>query len=292
MAHAARGAMPAAAAVVVNIYDVWGSPPLVVVNEMLHAIGTGAFHAAVEVFGKEWSYGFCESGTGVFSCAPRGCEAHHFRESEAMGETRLSEGEVADVIRELQKEWRGADYDLLRHNCCGFSNVMCERLGVGNLPSWVTNLAAAGATVEDGVIKATSVGQAAAIMAAARAGQIDERYLRGMVPAAASHFLTAAQGVMGKAGQLDVKHHLAEAAHQLSENARHAAAKAATEATRVATNVEHQIVLEAQALDQRCHIRKRLKRLCPCGSALATAPGRRPAALPFADDAGVPELAT
>ena len=32
----------------------------------------GIFHGGVEVYSKEWSFGFCEAGTGVYACMPRG----------------------------------------------------------------------------------------------------------------------------------------------------------------------------------------------------------------------------
>ena len=37
--------------------------------------GTGAFHAAIEVYRVEWSYGFTDEGTGIFACDPTGFAA-------------------------------------------------------------------------------------------------------------------------------------------------------------------------------------------------------------------------
>jgi deubiquitinase DESI2 len=31
----------------------------------------GVFHGGVEVNGAEWSYGFCDEGTGVYCCEPK-----------------------------------------------------------------------------------------------------------------------------------------------------------------------------------------------------------------------------
>ena len=45
----------------------------------LKAVGThwaGAFHSAVEVNDREWSFGATDQGSGVFSNAPRGCTMH------------------------------------------------------------------------------------------------------------------------------------------------------------------------------------------------------------------------
>ena len=43
-----------------------------------------------------------------------------------------------------------------RRNCCHFAEVFAQNLGVGPLPHWVLNLAAAGATLTDVVAGAGS----------------------------------------------------------------------------------------------------------------------------------------
>ncbi|CAK0889940.1 unnamed protein product [Prorocentrum cordatum] len=166
------------APVTLHIYDVGDQKAVSKVNQLLKPIGTGAFHGAVEVYGREeWSYGYIDEGTGVFSNAPKGCPMHTYRESVSMGETALSEEEVAKLIEEMKGAWPGVDYDLLRCNCCNFSDAFCVKLGVGNVPKWVTNLAGAGATLEDDGFKAVhSKAQAAAIVAAAKADEIDAKY--------------------------------------------------------------------------------------------------------------------
>uniref|UniRef100_A0A803Q7S9 PPPDE domain-containing protein n=1 Tax=Cannabis sativa TaxID=3483 RepID=A0A803Q7S9_CANSA len=111
--------------VVLHIYDVTNSGSektnntIVQINKIFKdGIGLGGiFHSAVQVFGEdEWSFGFCEQGTGVFSC-PAG---------------------------ELSREWRGDSYDLLSKNCNHFCDEYCERLGVPKLPGWVNRFAHAG----------------------------------------------------------------------------------------------------------------------------------------------------
>mmetsp|Transcript_144776 Transcript_144776/g.361041 ORF Transcript_144776/g.361041 Transcript_144776/m.361041 type:complete len:269 (-) Transcript_144776:149-955(-) len=182
------------AEVVLHIYDVSGAPAIKAVNEALRAVGTGAFHAAVEVYGQEWSYGYLERGTGVFACPPKGCSAHSYRESLPMGRTPLSLQQFDQLIAQLSQQWPGRDYDLLRHNCCHFSEELCKHLQVPQpFPSWVKNLAGAGATVNHGVTTAVRAGQAAAIIAAAKAGEIDEKYqIRGTVQAKARDVLAQA----------------------------------------------------------------------------------------------------
>mmetsp|Transcript_62213 Transcript_62213/g.181657 ORF Transcript_62213/g.181657 Transcript_62213/m.181657 type:complete len:272 (-) Transcript_62213:67-882(-) len=224
--------------VILNIYDVTDVPAIAKVNDYIGKIGTGAFHGAVEVFGAEWSYGFCERGSGVFSCPPRGCDVHHYRESLEIGATSMSREEVAALLQGLKTEWPGADYDLLKHNCCIFSNELCERLGVGPVPGWVTNLAAAGATVQDGAIKVATTAQSAAIIAAAKAGEFDEKYnVRGTCQAKAREFLAAAHG-------LDKQYHMQENVAKFGQHA----AKATQEKAQ-------QLMSKAQDLDRQYHLK-------------------------------------
>lgn len=122
--------------------------------------GGGAYHAAVEVYGKEWSFGGTfDDSTGVFCCQPGGCDDHAYLKAIPMGSTRMTHPEVLGLIGRLAKEWQGEDYDLLRCNCCHFSDELLRRLGVGAAPRWLNSLAGRGAAVDDQV-------QAAATMVA------------------------------------------------------------------------------------------------------------------------------
>ena len=49
----------------------------------------------------------------------------------------------------MKPEWMGPTYDLLRKNCCYFSEAFAVRLGVGYLPKWVNHLAHVGAVLDD-----------------------------------------------------------------------------------------------------------------------------------------------
>lgn len=151
------------APVLLHVYDVTGNSAVKSINSILSTIGTGAFHIGVEVYGREWSYGYDESGdTGVFCCQPRGCDAHSYVKVLEMGETNLQENEVRAVIERLAAEWQGQDYDILRCNCCHFSDELCRQLGVGPVPRWVTSLAGAGEALDDKLHRATVGAQAAA----------------------------------------------------------------------------------------------------------------------------------
>ena len=53
------------------------------------------------------------------------------------------------ILSKMQGEWMGPSYDLLRKNCCSFSDAFCIELGVGPIPKWVHRLADAGAAIGD-----------------------------------------------------------------------------------------------------------------------------------------------
>lgn len=140
-----------------HIYDVRGNVAVEYMNTMFRMLGTGAFHVAVEVYGDEWSYGFLDESpgcTGVFNCEPgQNKEYGHHREMIAMGKTQKTWIEVDNILETLCAEWHGEDYDLLRHNCCHFSDAFCRRLDVGGIPAWVMNLASVGGSLTDGIWK-------------------------------------------------------------------------------------------------------------------------------------------
>jgi len=155
-----------------NIYDV-GSSTVQKVNTVFRAMGVGAFHAAVEVYGQEWSFGYRpDGGSGIFCSRPRQCDLHIYRESVVMGSTLLSELKVHEIMKRMAKEWPGGNYDVLQRNCCHFSEEFCAKLGVGPLPLWVNNLAA---TLENGVRSAAGVAEAAAV-AACKACELDRHF--------------------------------------------------------------------------------------------------------------------
>uniref|UniRef100_A0A7S0F9U2 PPPDE domain-containing protein n=1 Tax=Pyrodinium bahamense TaxID=73915 RepID=A0A7S0F9U2_9DINO len=130
--------------VTLHVYNCGKSSELMAANAVLRVLGTGAFHCGVEVHDREWGY----ESTGIFCCWPRQCTKHNYFESVPMGETFLTEGQVLDIIRELKSaKWDDTGYDILEHNCCHFADALCRSLGVGGVPTWVTNLALAGVTV-------------------------------------------------------------------------------------------------------------------------------------------------
>lgn len=121
-------------------------------NAVMKKVGTGLYHGAVEVYGVEWSFGQegdDDGPSGIFSCEPRGNGAHAYQKSIDMGQTELSQSEVATLLGELRPQWISAEYSLLHRNCCTFSNEFCKRLGVGPAPAWLSSAAGVGASAHD-----------------------------------------------------------------------------------------------------------------------------------------------
>ncbi|KAF8380180.1 hypothetical protein HHK36_027662 [Tetracentron sinense] len=143
------------AEVILHIYDVTNSDSaktnntIVQINKIFKdGIGLGGiFHSAVQVYGdEEWSFGFCDQGTGVFSCPPSKNPMYTYRECIVLGKTNFPIFKVNQILRELSREWPGDSYDLLSKNCNHFCDEFCEMLGVPKLPAWVNRLANAGDT--------------------------------------------------------------------------------------------------------------------------------------------------
>lgn len=149
------------------------------VNSALHQLGTGAYHVGIEINGIEYAYGATSTPgkTGIFSCIPTLSPGYQYRQTIDLGERPLVRRtwiavprqvpfrgysshvyrEVEEyidgrqVIKEMTRDYMGADYDILRKNCCSFARDACIRLGVtpDEIPSWFRNLAETGATTQD-----------------------------------------------------------------------------------------------------------------------------------------------
>lgn len=121
-----------------NLYDYNNDAMVHDLNTWGKLIGLGAFHAAVEVYGLEWSFGFTEGpGDGIYSCPPKGNRSHRYRESIPLGVTFFSVQQIEMLLQKMGRDWSGQAYDLLWKNCCHFSDDLAQRLGVGALPAWV-----------------------------------------------------------------------------------------------------------------------------------------------------------
>ncbi|KAJ8604092.1 hypothetical protein CTAYLR_001740 [Chrysophaeum taylorii] len=138
----------ARAPVFLHVYDVGHSLEVACLNRAAELAGAGIFHAAVQIYGKEYSFGGCDKATsGVFACNPAKCPLHTYRETVFLGNSSLSRQAVKAILADMVPNWMGNTYDILRKNCCSFSNEFAIELGVGALPAWTNRLANIGAAV-------------------------------------------------------------------------------------------------------------------------------------------------
>lgn len=137
-----------------NVYDLINGQG----QGLLHTLGVGLYHSGVEVNDAEWSFGACDSGTGVFHSTPRvALGTSVFRETIEIGSTSLSRTEIIDVIGELSAAYAGNTYDITTKNCNTFTNALCLRLTGKPIPSWVNRAASIGATVNS-IVPLSSLG--------------------------------------------------------------------------------------------------------------------------------------
>merc|ERR1712166_292261 len=98
---------------------------------MLKVFGTGAYHLAIQLYGREWSFGGTQADvSGVYYAEPRGGEPHKFRKSLYIGSTSLSQSEVYTLLGQLMDLWRGNEYSVLSKNCGDFCDVFVKEMSV------------------------------------------------------------------------------------------------------------------------------------------------------------------
>ena len=108
----------------------------------------GIYHVGLEIAGIEWSYGYCESGSGIFAVEPRKCSLGPFHEQVSLGESNVSVDDVIRVLHKLRQDWMGADYNILSRNCVTFTQELIQQLSLGaNLPAYATAMSGLGAAV-------------------------------------------------------------------------------------------------------------------------------------------------
>ena len=86
------------------------------------------------MYGEEWSFGQCRTGSGVFCIRPKSHSQYTYRETLVLGRTLLDPSSVALLLAKLRREWKGTSYHLLTRNCNHFGDLLCRCLGVGELP--------------------------------------------------------------------------------------------------------------------------------------------------------------
>lgn len=136
--------------VTLHIYDVSNDYRVANFNSLAKSFNGGIYHAAVEIYGREYSFGGSKRNTtGIFACKPRKCPMHRYRESLYLGDCDLSLKQVNQILRKMKPEWMAPTYDLFRNNCCFFSREFVTELGVGTIPEWIYSLANVGAAIDD-----------------------------------------------------------------------------------------------------------------------------------------------
>jgi hypothetical protein len=121
--------------VYINVYD------LHPINSYVNWCGLGAYHSGIEVYGREFTYGYHpDAYTGVFETPVRCAGGCVFQCQICVGEISLSHQQVIAILDELRPKWRGKDYRLLTRNC---NNFAAEFLRLVNLPfpSYLNRLA-------------------------------------------------------------------------------------------------------------------------------------------------------
>lgn len=150
----------------VSVYDAMKSEKMAAVNTVMYDILQigGVLHTGVEVYGREYCYGFAPGGSGIICHKPRTHDYHKFRRSVPLGYTALSEDEVLRLLRELRREWRGRDYKIIHQNCNSFSSKLVETLGL-QMPGCFGRIDRAAALVDKGLEAIAN-----------RAVELDEQY--------------------------------------------------------------------------------------------------------------------
>ena len=129
-----------------SIYDLGGSSTNVILNRFL-SVG-GIYHVGIEVAGIEWSYGYCEAGSGVFAVEPTKCKLGPFSEQVELGDTRLRADEIIRVLHRLRLEWVGPDYNVINRNCVFFCITFLRELNPNlSLPEYTRALCEKAATL-------------------------------------------------------------------------------------------------------------------------------------------------
>jgi len=126
--------------VYLNVYDLTDGPR----GQLLYGFTqTGAYHAGVEAFGREYSFG--AAAEGIYAVRPRRWNELRPYQTIAMGETNLSAKEFAKLIDRMQFQWLGSEYHVLSKNCCNFSRALLQELEAEPMPGWVDRGAREGA---------------------------------------------------------------------------------------------------------------------------------------------------
>ena len=98
----------------------------------------GVFHAAIEVEnlsrGLEWSYGYSADGSGVFAIKAKQHPDHTYRETVVLGRTALNREQLLKRLRQMQSDWAGDEYHLVRCNCISYCKASLSHPNPNPIP--------------------------------------------------------------------------------------------------------------------------------------------------------------
>jgi hypothetical protein len=122
--------------VFLNLYD------LASVNCLLHPMGIGAYHSAIQIKDSEFCYGaFEDEISGIMEIEPFSNKHVTFRKSISLGFTEYNTEEIAKIIEDMRPEYYSKDYDIFKRNCNTFSDEFSFKLLKKRcIPSYLTRL--------------------------------------------------------------------------------------------------------------------------------------------------------
>eukprot|EP01066_Platyproteum_vivax_P004998 Platyproteum_vivax@DN1638_c0_g1_i1.p1 len=142
--------MASSQAVYLHIYDL--DAYTAAINKFVRSWNSGAYHAGIEVYGVEWSFGMTfDDSSGVSSNPPKCHTGHIYRESVFLGNTYRDPQSFQEMIQDLRSEWPGKSYNLFRRNCINFCDHMACLLGVGSIPPWLKSVPKKGGVLVDSI---------------------------------------------------------------------------------------------------------------------------------------------
>jgi len=97
----------------------------------------GIWHTAIVVHGYEWFFG----ASGIEHCLPGSTMLGEPLKKEPLGHTQIDLATFSDYINGLsQDQFVGSKYDLFKHNCNNFSNVVSNFLVRKSIPQYILDL--------------------------------------------------------------------------------------------------------------------------------------------------------
>eukprot|EP01059_Diplonema_ambulator_P013269 TRINITY_DN2379_c0_g1_i1.p1 TRINITY_DN2379_c0_g1~~TRINITY_DN2379_c0_g1_i1.p1 ORF type:complete len:282 (+),score=53.93 TRINITY_DN2379_c0_g1_i1:61-906(+) len=138
--------------IIVNVYNLMTPEN----NQKFGYLGVGIYHSGVVVHGKEWSFAGSRDAdvgldvSGVFSIVPKtALPAEMLHSSIVVGETSLTEQQVAWILTGMSKAWTMRSYHVLSRNCNHFSEEFLNRLSKASgtkftFPAWINRAAKLG----------------------------------------------------------------------------------------------------------------------------------------------------